>query len=128
MPADRPHSDLSKLMDSSAIDPTLSATEALAVVLQELRGLRGTLTEQSERMSEMTAEIDRLRIRIKDPLREWLSKQEAADELGVSKRSIENYSADGRLKFFYVGGQSGRSWRTTRADLEAFKRESRSVH
>lgn len=105
----------------------LSMTEAVAILLGEMRGLKDAIGEQSERISEMTAEIDRLRIRIKDPLREWLSKQQAADELSVSKRSIETYSADGRLRFFYVGGDRGRRWRTTRADLEAFKRDSRGV-
>ena len=118
----------SQHIDLSDFDSTLTAQDALAVVVQEIRGLKVVVVELQEANLKMAAEIDRLRIRIKDPLREWLSKQEAANELSVSKRSIENYSADGRLRFFYVGGDRGRRWRTTRADLEAFKRDSRGVH
>ena len=106
----------------------MTATQMLAIVLQEVRHLRDDNKALEERVGDMAAEIDRLRIRIKDPLREWLNKREAAEDLGVSTRSIENYSAAGRLGHFYVGGSSGRRWRTTRADLEAFKRASRGVH
>ena len=107
--------------------PELSATEAVAIFVGELRSLKDVIAEQSERISEMTKEIDRLRIRIKDPLREWLTKKEVAEDLKCSVRTVENKSRQDRnprLKNFYNDG----FWCITRADLEAYKRELKNVH
>jgi len=56
--------------------------------------------------------------RTADPLTDkWLTLDEAASYLKVSKPSLYRFCADGRLPFFKLAGTGGRRFR--RADLDA---------
>ena len=50
------------------------------------------------------------------PRRRWLSQQEAADELGVTDRTIRNYIKRGELRGYRVRGS--RLVRLDRADVD----------
>ena len=113
------------------IGEDLSATEALAIVLGELRRQRTTLAEQSSTIEQLAREVDRLRLRVRNPELEELSKVEAASALGVSPRTIENYARRWRegdrsgLQHHYRRGRGGREFYTTRAHIETFKRQNK---
>ena len=106
----------------------LTATEALAEVVRELRGeLRGVRRE----ISGLASEVDRLRLRIRQPHLEELNKRQAAEALGVSTKSIEVYARRYRegvrpgLEHFYRPWSGGRRLYTTREAVEAFKRQNK---
>ena len=95
----------------------LTATEALAEVVRELRGeLRGVRRE----ISGLASEVDRLRLRIRQPHLEELNKRQAAEALGVSTRTIEVYARRWRegdrlgLEHHYRRGRGGRVFYTMR--------------
>src|SRR5687767_13907838 len=47
---------------------------------------------------------------------EWLSKEEAAESIGVSPKTVQRWIAQGKLKVF----RKGRVLRIRKAELEAF--------
>ena len=47
---------------------------------------------------------------------EWLSKEEAAESIGVSPKTVQRWIAQGKLKVFH----KGRVLRIRKAELEAF--------
>ena len=111
----------------------LSTTEALGLVLKELHQVKELLHEQTASSDRLAAEVDRLRLRIKDPLREELSKAESARALGVSARTVQDYARRFRegdpsgLQGYYRKGQGGKEWFTTRANIESFKRANKLI-
>ncbi len=126
MPGDGHDSD-----QMPTISEDLSTSEALAVILGELRRQRGTIAEQSSTIELLAREVDRLRLRIRYPELEELSKADAASVLGVSRRTIENYARRWRegdrsgLQHHYRKGRGGKEFYTTQAYVEAFKRANR---
>ena len=52
-----------------------------------------------------------------------LNKTEVIALLGKSKRTIDTYMADGRLKYHYVNGPNGKQSEFYAADVERLKRE-----
>ena len=113
----------------------LSATEALAVVAGEMRRemskLCAVVGQQSSTITQLAREVDRLRLRVRQPHLEELNKRQAAEALGVSTKSIEVYARRYRegvrpgLEHFYRPWSGGRRLYTTREAVEAFKRQNK---
>lgn len=58
-----------------------------------------------------------------------LSKQEAAEFLGVSKRALERYTQQGKVGVKYVKGAFGKEAKYSKAELEIFKySQSAEIH
>jgi VIT1/CCC1 family predicted Fe2+/Mn2+ transporter len=109
----------------------LPATEALSVVIGELRSVRQQMTALEAAATALAREVDRLRTRIHDPATEELTLEEAADLLGISARTLrgkaqahEQGDAAG-VRGFKRRGRSGGEWAFLRSDLEAYKRRRR---
>ena len=60
----------------------------------------------------------------KTALSQTLTKLEACELLGKSKRTVDNYVSDGRLPMHYVAGPNGRESRFALADVERVKRDN----
>ena len=99
--------------DSELSITGLSAQEALAVVV-------GELTRQHSTIERLVVEVARLHDAVRRPERVLLYKQDLAQRLSKSTRSILRLWDDGKLDF----KREGRRRYSTLAQLEAYLRDA----
>lgn len=98
----------------------LSATEALAVVVGELRGVRLELA----RLDGIERELARLRDAVRRPERILYRPVEAARRLGVGKTMVYKLWNNGQLAF----RKDNKGRYSTEAQIQAYLRDAHFVH
>ena len=98
----------------------LSTTEALAVVVGELRTIRQEIAGLATENTRLAGEVARLKEAVRRPERVLLYKQDLARRLSKSTRSILRLWDEGKLDF----KREGRRRYSTLAQLEAYLRDA----
>ena len=102
----------------------LSATEALAVVVGELRTIRQEIAGLAIENTRLAGEVARLKEAVRRPERVLLYKEDLARRLNKSERSIRRLWNEGKLDF----KREGRRRYSTLAQLDAYLRDANFVH
>jgi excisionase family DNA binding protein len=103
--------------DENFIPIRSEQSRALADHLDALHGSPRKLNAIKENVQELSDKTGQLEKSMKFKNQEWLSREEAANLLGISVDSIDRRRKDGTLKSYQLDGSS--VIRFKRSDLEA---------